>query len=139
MLSLSFTPLEVVFVKGKYLFKQDGKRFLMKGIAFPDQVAEEEYNSTAWINVLYQLKSLELEYNTVRVYRMDPHVDYSEFLNAAASLGVYVIVPPTSANGDGVLDRDKKSPKCYPRKLFQYGIKCLDNYLKYRVSGANFE
>ena len=130
MVSTKITNKDIVTIDGKYLVKQDGSRFLMKGIGFPISIMEG-YNATAWIGILHQLESLELDYNTVRIYDMDPSVDYSEFMNEAASLGVYVIVPLTASKGDGVLDRDKVAPKCYSRKLFKYGVSCLDNYLQY--------
>lgn len=30
-----------------------------------------------------------------------------------------------------MLDREKAAPKCYPRKLFNYGVSCLHNYLQF--------
>jgi hypothetical protein len=130
----SIGPNDIISVRGQYLYKRDRTRFFMKGIAFPVSVVErdsDDYNATAWIGILHQLKSLDLEYNTVRMYRMDPAIDYSEFFHAAASLGVYVLVPLTAPYGDGDLDRDTAAPGCYPRRLFEYGVSCLQNYLRY--------
>mmetsp|Transcript_5450 Transcript_5450/g.11592 ORF Transcript_5450/g.11592 Transcript_5450/m.11592 type:complete len:574 (+) Transcript_5450:91-1812(+) len=75
---------------------------------------------------------LGLNFNTIRLYRMYPdQIDYSEFLEGAAALGIYVIVPLTSAFGHGVLDRTSPAPKCYHPHLFHYGARALKKYLKY--------
>lgn len=122
----------IVSARGNYLYQEDGTRFFVKGMAFPVPLKPHDYNETAWIGILRQLKvDLKLDINTVRLYRMDPSVDYSGFFDYAASVGVYVIVPLTSASGDGNLDREKPAPKCYPCKLFQYGVASLRNYMQY--------
>eukprot|EP00984_Skeletonema_dohrnii_P001382 scaffold442_cov109-Skeletonema_dohrnii-CCMP3373.AAC.4 len=55
----------------------------------------------AWLDILKQLRELDLQFNTVRLYRMDPlEVDYSEFIEGAAELGVYIIVPLTAASSN---------------------------------------
>jgi len=58
-------------------------------------------------------------------------VDYSEFIEGAAELGVYIIVPLTAASGGGVLDRTLPAPKCYKKSLFNYGANALTQYLKH--------
>jgi hypothetical protein len=124
-------PNDIISVNGQYLYKRDGTRFFVKGIAFPVSIVAT-YNATAWVDVLKQLHALDLAYNTVRIYRMDPALDYSEFFHAAASLGVYVIVPLTAESGPGVLARTRPAPDCYDnRHLFDYGVACLDNFLQY--------
>ena len=82
---------------------------------------------TGWNAVLDQL-ARETTVNTVRIYEMDCRRDYSAFLDHAADLGIYVLVPLTTRSGDGVLSRDDVAPKCYPRKLYEYGVQCLDRY-----------
>ena len=132
-------PNDAIHVKGKHLFKTDGSPFVVKGIAFPtveDKLLVSAhgygYNATAWLDVLRQLRELDLEFNTIRLYRMFPeHVDYDEFFEGAASMGVYVIIPLTSSKGKGVLDRNLAAPKCYGRKLFRYGAHALKSYLKH--------
>ena len=84
-------------------------------------------NLTGWNAVLDQLAK-ETTVNTVRIYEMDCRRDCSAFLNHAADLGIYVLVPLTTRSGDGVLSRDDVAPKCYPRKLYEYGVQCLDRY-----------
>jgi 1,3-beta-glucanosyltransferase GAS1 len=123
--------ISFVSVRGRYLYNEDGTRFFMKGIAFPVPYLPLDYDESAWIGILRQLKlELKLDINTVRVYRMDPAVDYSGFFDEAASLGIYVLVPLTSAMGHGVLDRTEPAPHCYNRQLFEYGAACLDNYMQ---------
>ena len=155
--------LPVVSVKGRYLVTTDDdgnilERFLMKGIAFPvtkqragaggnngnnnvDGVDDNGVTTltsssiiNGWISILYQLKQeLQLDINTIRIYNMDPNLDYSEFFHVAESLGIYVIVPLTSTNKEsgGILDRSLQAPNCYTRDLYNYGIKCIENYSQY--------
>jgi len=124
-------PNDVVTVKGKYLVKKNGKRFIMKGIAFPVPINPNEYNEQGWIAVLHQFHDLGLKYNTIRLYRTDPNIDYSGFFNEAANLGIYVIVPLTGAEGSGVLDRNKVAPNCYNPWLFGYGVDSLENFMRF--------
>jgi hypothetical protein len=110
----------------------------MKGIAFPATEhgggeEEDAYNASAWIDVLHQLV-IDLNVsslNTVRLYRMNSTVDYTDFFQAAAQLGIYVIVPLTSAKGDGVMDRTLPAPACYNETLFRFGISAIQNYIRY--------
>jgi Glucanosyltransferase len=126
-------PNDIITVQGQYLYNRDGTRFFMKGIAFPvSSNIEQPYNATAWIGILQQLHTLHLDhYNTVRIYRMDPSINYSAFFHAAAALGIYIIVPLTAETGPGVLSRDADAPTCYRRALLRYGASCLQNYLQY--------
>jgi hypothetical protein len=130
------TENDSVIVRGKHLYKRDGSLFGIRGIAFPtppDGLPNCGYNSTAWLDVLHQLRNLlPSQFNAVRLYRMNPlKVDYSEFIEGAAQLGIYIIVPLTSVSGDGVLDRTLPAPNCYKQSLFNYGANALRQYLKY--------
>ncbi|VEU37493.1 unnamed protein product [Pseudo-nitzschia multistriata] len=123
---------DVVTIKGRYLYKGDGDtRFFVKGIAFPiPPPAPVKIDIDGWITVLEQLAN-DTDINAVRIYDMDCyHVDdtYDPFLRRAAELGIYVIVPLTSSEGDGNLSRDTSPPDCYPQKLFHYGKTCIDKY-----------
>lgn len=62
---------------------------------------------------------------------MDCRFNYSSFLNRAAELGIYVLVPLTTVSGPGVLSRTVDAPLCYPRKLFEYGATCMDKFWEY--------
>ncbi len=124
------TAKDTIVVRGKHLYKRDGSRFSIRGIAFP--TSSVDYNATSWLAILKQLRELDLQFNTVRLYRMDPlKVDYSEFIEGAAELGVYIIVPLTDAEGGGVLDRTLAAPKCYKKSLFNYGASALKVYLQH--------
>lgn len=134
----SFKPIratDAIHVEGKHLYKSDGTPFIVKGIAFPtppENIGAQQnygYDAKAWLAILHQLRSLGLEFNTVRLYRLHPSVNYSEFFHGAADLGVYVIVPLTAAEGPGVLDRKLAAPSCYKRKLFVYGARAVREYL----------
>lgn len=137
----SIIPLgidDAIHVHGKHLYKRDGTQFTVKGIAFPTPPVNylrqsNGYDAKAWLEILQQLKvDLGLDFNTIRLYRINPvQVDYKEFFDGAAKLGIYVIVPLTTANGVGVLDRTLPAPTCYNRNLFAYGASALVEYLKY--------
>jgi hypothetical protein len=126
---------DTVSVQGRYLVYDNDpdRRFLMRGIAFPTTTrSDAEYNLDGWMAVLDQLSDLT-DINTIRVYRMNctHQNDYSTFINHAAELGIYVIVPLTAPTGGGVLDRKKKAPACYPRRLYEYGKACVNKFLKF--------
>ena len=126
------TAKDTVIVRGKHLYKHDGSLFTIRGIAFPTPPDGISYNAKSWLDILKQLRDFNLQFNTVRLYRMDPlKVDYSEFINGAAELGIYIIVPLTAVSGDGVLDRTLAAPKCYKKSLFNYGANALKEFLKY--------
>jgi len=143
---------DAIHVRGKHLYKKHNNgtsmtSFTIKGIAFPTPPESDDnvrhggdvpdvlrgYNATAWLAILKKLRlELDLDFNTIRLYRMHlQKIDYSEFFDGAAALGVYVIVPLTSAFGAGVLDRTLAAPKCYDKKLFGYGATAIVEYLKY--------
>ena len=136
------TPLgidDAIHVHGKHLYKRDGTQFIVKGIAFPTppmtylRPSSNGYDAKAWLAILKQLRvDLGLNFNTVRLYRINPvQVNYQEFFDGAARLGIYVIVPLTTASGVGVLDRTLPAPTCYNRNLFVYGASAIVEYLKY--------
>mmetsp|Transcript_20572 Transcript_20572/g.44617 ORF Transcript_20572/g.44617 Transcript_20572/m.44617 type:complete len:562 (+) Transcript_20572:322-2007(+) len=126
------------------------ERFFLKGIAFPTPppnqraanrkkknirnsnvatatAGDDVLDLSGWNAVLEQL-AYETDINTIRVYEMDCRYDYSKFLERAAELGIYVIVPLTSRIDGGVLRRDAAYPLCFPRRLRRYGISCLERY-----------
>jgi hypothetical protein len=133
-------PNDVVTVQGRYLVKNSTKdRFLVQGIAFPVAIPRKHdanaygYDAKGWIAVLEQL-ARDTSINTVRVYQMHCQASsdyYQEFFQRAAELGIYVIVPLTASSGKGVLDRSALAPHCYPKKLYDYGKKCIDAYQRY--------
>lgn len=131
---------DIVTVQNKYLFR-NGQRFFIKGMAFPIQTPPPTKRKGAdirgWIQVLEQVAS-ETEINTIRVYDMDcqhqqnnNNNNYDKFLQRAAELGIYVLVPLTASSGPGVLSRDLAAPACYSRALYQYGTACLDRFSKH--------
>jgi hypothetical protein len=129
-------PEDIVTVQNKYLFR-NGQRFFIKGIAFPIQVPPPTRRKgddiRGWIRVLEQLAN-ETEINTIRVYDMDCHYHqnyYDKFLQRAAALGIYVLVPLTASSGTGVLNRNLAAPNCYSKALYQYGTSCLDRFSKH--------
>ena len=134
MQTASITEKDAVSIHGRYLTTQNGKRFFLKGIGFPiaNPPPKSGYDVDAWKAVLDQLVTESKgSINTVRIYDMDCREDYSEFLEYAQNLGIYVLVPLTAIKGGGVLARDIAAPRCYPKALFDYGSLCLRKYSNY--------
>ena len=120
------TSSDIITVKGRHLLLHDHERFFIKGIGFPTpppsqtkhyysndtttfnntQHTEDEYYLSGWNAVLDQLAT-ETDINTVRLYVMDCRYDYTSFIQHAAELGIYVMIPLTTIMGPGVLSRDK--------------------------------
>lgn len=121
----------------------------MRGIAFPTpppsqtrnyylsneditdlELKNDESYLTGWISVLEQLAN-DSDINTIRLYELDCRFNYSSFINRAAKLGIYVIIPLTTISGPGVLSRTNDAPYCYPNELFHYGTTCLSTFWDY--------
>lgn len=126
---LSITNADRVTVQGRYfVYENDpSRRFLIKGIAFPEPPSDGRFNATGWISILKQIRDSSNDVNTVRLYRLAPvtDVDYTEFFKAAAELGFYIIIPLTSIRGAGVLGREVPAPNCYSPALYQYGTQLI--------------
>jgi hypothetical protein len=117
-----------VIVDGKYLvYERDpSQRFRMRGLAFPVPHTDTTYDPEGWIAILKQLRKASPELNTLRLYRI--HLGAMDgFYQAAADLGFYLLVPLTSAQGSGVLNRDDDAPDCYRAQLYQYGVDVIDS------------
>eukprot|EP00977_Amphora_coffeiformis_P017793 scaffold5922_cov160-Amphora_coffeaeformis.AAC.4 len=125
-------PEDIVSVQGRYLVVHGDERFLMQGMAFPIAPVSnyknvDNYDEQGWIAVLEQL-AYDTDVNTVRVYEMDCRhtYKYDGFLQRAAEMGIYVIIPLTTRAGDGVLNRNRPAPHCYNQTLYDYGRTCMD-------------
>lgn len=127
-MSEEITSLDRVVVRGKYLvYERDPSiRFRMRGMAFPVPHPETSYHQDGWISVLKQLRQASSELNTLRLYRISHPDEMDGFYQAAAQLGFYLLVPLTSAQGSGVLPRDKVAPHCYRPQLYEYGVEMID-------------
>ncbi|EGW35594.1 uncharacterized protein SPAPADRAFT_58812 [Spathaspora passalidarum NRRL Y-27907] len=103
------TP-EVEVVGNKFYFSNNGSQFLMRGIAYQQNPAEEKDSKykdplvdqeTCKRDVKY-LK--ELNTNTIRVYALDPTKDHDPCMKILADAGIYVIAdlsePSVSINRD---------------------------------------
>jgi Glucanosyltransferase len=130
---------DTISVQGRYLVydSDPSRRFSVQGMAFPiTPSAKSVYDESGWMAVLDQIAETT-DVNTVRVYSMNcsaaaVHENrYQGFLEHAASLGIYVMVPLTSATGPGVLERTSKAPKCYTPHLYQHGTRCLSMFLQH--------
>jgi len=126
-----------IIVSGRYLVyeKNPKQRFRMRGMAFPVSPRHTEMtnkNPMGWIEILKQLRQASTELNTLRLYRIHPdNVGSSKmmdvFYEAAAEYGFYLLLPLTSDEGDGVLNRDEDAPNCYTPPLYRYGINIINS------------
>lgn len=121
------TSNDKVIVQGRYLVYKTNpaKRFFIKGIAFPNAPHNRPYDVRGWVAILQQIRDASPLVNTIRLYSIDASRDYSEFIETAAKLGFYLLIPVTSNSGGGVLNRNLAAPKCYKKKLYQYGYKVI--------------
>jgi hypothetical protein len=131
------TAKDRVVIQGRYFVYEDEqhplRRFRMRGMAFPVPLHYKDknypYDAKGWIAVLKQLREASPYLNTLRLYRLPPLLaddGQLDFFQSAADLGFYLLIPLTDVSGHGVLDRDLVAPKCYPRRLYSYGIQVLD-------------
>jgi len=136
-----------IVIKGNMLFdSKTGQRFFSKGVAYnprnfrfdyvqkkvgecksgePD-IAPLAYAADPTADELESLWSQALEgiaamgANTVRLYNIDPEISHKKFMDKAASLGLYVIIPLTRHDW-GFLPAGSPSPLCYTEELEGYG------------------
>jgi len=138
---------EPVVIKGNFLYdSKTGKRFFAKGVAYNprnmvfDKRLMKEGNCTPGEPAMAKLEyaadptaeSLEETWkealnamavmgaNTVRLYNIDPEQSHKKFMDYAASLGLYVIVPLTRHDW-GYLPAGSPSPHCYSDEVEGYG------------------
>lgn len=106
----SLTP-EVEVVGNKFYFKNNGSQFLMRGIAYQQNVANETdeqlfedplADGDACKRDVKYLQQLNT--NTLRVYAVDTDKDHDECMNTFADAGIYIIAdlsePSKSINRD---------------------------------------
>jgi len=136
-----------VIIKGNFLYdSKTGSRFFAKGVAYNprnmvfDKVLMKKGNCTPGEPIAGKLdygadpsaENLEdtwkealnaiavLGANTVRLYNIDPEISHKKFMDYAASLGLYVIIPLTRHDW-GYLPAGSPSPHCYTDDVDGYG------------------
>eukprot|EP00933_Yihiella_yeosuensis_P004265 TRINITY_DN10863_c0_g3_i1.p1 TRINITY_DN10863_c0_g3~~TRINITY_DN10863_c0_g3_i1.p1 ORF type:complete len:625 (+),score=152.64 TRINITY_DN10863_c0_g3_i1:122-1996(+) len=142
-------PVNPIVIRGNFLYDAvTGKRFFSKGVAYNprniiyDEVEKPNSKTCKGASGTPEFKTLgyaadpvtdELEEqwgpalkaianlgaNTVRLYNIDPEKKHGKFMEAAAKLGIYVIVPLTRKDW-GYLPAFP-SPDCYTRVIDEYG------------------
>jgi len=137
-----------VVIRGNFMYDAvTGKRFFAKGVAYnPRNIKYSEVDgqhtasctsgTPPFTELTYAedpvtdkledqwtepLKAIaKLGANVVRLYNIDPEANHSKFMNAAAKLGLYVIVPLTRKDW-GFLPAFA-SPDCYTQNITDYGV-----------------
>mmetsp|Transcript_102509 Transcript_102509/g.295098 ORF Transcript_102509/g.295098 Transcript_102509/m.295098 type:complete len:684 (+) Transcript_102509:107-2158(+) len=136
-----------IVIKGNFMYNsRTGDRFFAKGVAYnprnivfdpklmkhgnctPGTPVEEKLDyaddptvdelESMWKPALNAIADLGA--NTVRLYNIDPQASHDKFMNFAASLGLYVIIPLTRKDW-GWLPAGSPSPHCYSDDIEEYG------------------
>jgi len=85
-------------------------------LEYAEDPTQDKYE-TLWGPALVAMAGAGI--NTVRLYNVDPETDHTRFMQTAASLGIYVIVPLTRKDW-GYLPAFT-APECYTRDIEGYG------------------
>lgn len=137
----TFKELNAIVIKGNFLYDSvTGKRFFAKGTSYnprmeaynpqgrskgkPCQAGNavkkgytfdviSDVNEARWSEDLKAIANLGA--NTIRLFNIDAGQDHSKFMNAAAKLGIYVIIPLNSKDY-GFLPAFP-SPDCYTMNM----------------------
>uniref|UniRef100_K3W729 EGF-like domain-containing protein n=1 Tax=Globisporangium ultimum (strain ATCC 200006 / CBS 805.95 / DAOM BR144) TaxID=431595 RepID=K3W729_GLOUD len=144
----------VIRVRGNKMYNsKTGERFFIKGMTYEYAVSDTYYNQYSKAIIAKNLKGLN--FNTLRVYNINPDESYKDFMTDMAALGVYVLVSAspdndeyfgkyrystitkalgpdgkvtTSSNGVKTVDQTET---CYPALLLEYGKKIAKNFAAY--------
>lgn len=132
----------VIVVRGNKMYNANtGERFMMKGMTYEYAVSDEYYTKYSKAVIAENLKGLE--FNTVRIYNINPEESYKLFMNDMEALGVYVLVA-ASPDNDEYFGKYRFAPirkdlgpestsgeTCYPALLLEYGKKIAANFAQY--------
>ncbi|KAI9907291.1 hypothetical protein PsorP6_004172 [Peronosclerospora sorghi] len=143
----------VIIVRGNKLYHAStGERFFIKGLTYEYAVSDEYYDKYSKATIAENLAGLQ--YNTLRLYNINPDSSYKNFMDDMAKLGVYVMVSASPDNDayygkyrystitkklscsgkvtttDGAKTVDQ-TETCYPALLLEYGKKIIENFAQY--------
>ncbi|RLN88625.1 hypothetical protein BBJ28_00006278, partial [Nothophytophthora sp. Chile5] len=143
----------VIVVRGNKMYNaKTGERFFMKGMTYEYAVSDEYYDKYSKAAIADHLDGLD--YNTLRLYNINPTSSYKNFMTDMAALGVYVLVSASPDNdeyygkyrystitkslscsgavssGSGTKTVDQ-TETCYPALLLEYGKKIIQNFAQY--------
>merc|ERR1712137_591289 len=87
----------VIIVRGNKLYNANtGERFFIKGLTYEYAVSDEYYDKYSKATIAENLAGLQ--YNTLRLYNINPESSYKKFMADMAKLGVYVMVSASPDN-----------------------------------------
>ena len=81
--------IEPVIVRGNKMYKTSGERFYIIGITYGYIVNDDVYDDKSRVVFDEYLKELHDEFNTVRIYNVNPDKSYKKFMGHMEDLGVY--------------------------------------------------
>ena len=87
-----------IVVRGKHLVDSgSGRRFMVQGVGYDYDVSNE--NIANWRPAINALLTAAPHVNSIRLYDVDEHHAYDQFMTDMNRRGVYVIVPLTPSKG----------------------------------------
>lgn len=144
---------EAVIVRGNKMYNSvTGERFLIKGMTYEYAVSDEYYDKYSKAVIEKSLKGLD--FNTLRIYNVNPDASYKKFMNDMAKRGVYIMVSASPDNDEyygkyrwstiqkdlgpegeiveeGGIKKLDRTKTCYPALLLEYGKKIIVNFAQY--------
>ncbi|KAF4323684.1 hypothetical protein BBO99_00001464 [Phytophthora kernoviae] len=143
----------VIIVRGNKMYNEKtGERFFIKGLTYEYAVSDDYYDKYSKAAISEHLSGLD--YNTLRLYNINPTSSYKKFMNDMAKLGVYVLVSASPDNDEyygkyrystitkklscsGAVSSKSgaktvdQTETCYPALLLEYGKKIIQNFAQY--------
>ncbi|KAI0301302.1 glycoside hydrolase family 72 protein [Russula brevipes] len=136
---LGVNAIDAIKRSGRYLYKPDGSRFYLKGLAYQEQGAAAQdpnapfsepssfidplANGPACQRDLPYLKQLGI--NTIRVYSVNSSLDHSTCMKTFSSAGIYVILD-LSLPLNGSIDR---TAPAWTTNLLDVYLRTVDAFL----------
>lgn len=143
----------VIVVRGNKLYNANsGERFFIKGMTYEYAVSDDYYDK--YSKAVIEENLAGLEYNTLRLYNINPESSYKKFMADMAALGVYIMVSASPDNDayygkyrystitkklscagkvstSGGAKTVDQTETCYPALLLEYGKKIIQNFAQY--------
>jgi hypothetical protein len=98
-----------IVVRGKHLVDSgSGRRFMLQGVGYEYDVSNENVGN--WRPAINALLTAAPHVNSVRLYDVDEHHAYDQFMTDMNRRGVFVIVPLTPSKGWCTLSQQQSAP-----------------------------
>jgi hypothetical protein len=124
----------IVLVNNVLYDSTNSTRWYGVGSSYEYSVDNDHRND--WLPAMQLLTRTIDNINLLRIYNIDPYLNYDKFLNYTATIGLYLLVPLSPSQGFCVLNRDKPPPlegdnTCYPSCLLSYAQAVINQFSYY--------